>query len=76
MQKEAIDAPRAFALNGKLMVENSFSKNSVQNLYNLGHEIEIINEGIGGGQVIMIDRKEGILIGGSDPRKDGLAIGY
>jgi gamma-glutamyltranspeptidase/glutathione hydrolase len=74
--QEAIDAPRAFALNGKLKVENSFSKNSVQNLSNLGHEIEIVNEGIGGGQGIMIDRKEGILIGGSDPRKDGQAIGY
>ena len=74
--QEAIDAPRAFALNGKLKVENSFSKNSVQNLSNLGHEIEIVKEGIGGGQGIMIDRKEGILIGGSDPRKDGQAIGY
>ena len=32
---------------------------------------------IGGGQGIMIDRKErNNLIGGSDPRKDGLAIGY
>jgi gamma-glutamyltranspeptidase/glutathione hydrolase len=74
--QEAIDAPRAFALNGKLKIENSFSKNSVQNLSNLGHEIEIVNEGIGGGQGIMIDRKEGVLIGGSDPRKDGQAIGY
>ena len=74
--QEAIDAPRAFALNGKLKVENSFSKNSIENLSNLGHDIEIIDEGIGGGQGIMIDRKEGVLIGGSDPRKDGLAIGY
>ncbi|MDC1053669.1 gamma-glutamyltransferase [Alphaproteobacteria bacterium] len=74
--QEAIDAPRAFALNGKLKVENSFSQNSVDNLSKLGHDIEIIEEGIGGGQGIMIDRKEGVLIGGSDPRKDGLAIGY
>ena len=74
--QEAIDAPRAFALNGKLKVENSFSKTSVENLYKLGHDIEIVEEGIGGGQGIMIDRKEGVLIGGSDPRKDGLAIGY
>ena len=74
--QEAIDAPRAFALNGKLKVENSFSKSSIENLSNLGHAIEIVNEGIGGGQGIMIDRKEGILIGGSDPRKDGQAIGY
>lgn len=74
--QEAIDTPRAFALNGKLKVENSFSKSSIENLSNLGHDIEIIDEGIGGGQGIMIDRKEGVLIGGSDPRKDGLAIGY
>ena len=59
-----------------MKVENSFSKNSVGNLSSLGHEIEIVTEGIGGGQGIMIDRKEGILIGGSDPRKDGKAIGY
>ena len=69
--QEAIDAPRAFALNGKLKVENSFSKTLIENLSNLGHDIEIVDEGIGGGQGIMIDRKEGVLIGGSDPRKDG-----
>ena len=74
--QEAIDAPRAFALNGKLKVENSFSQKSVENLSKLGHDIEIVEEGIGGGQGIMIDRKEGVLIGGSDPRKDALAIGY
>ena len=74
--QEAIDAPRAFALNGKLKVENSFSKTSIENLSKIGHNIEIVKEGIGGGQAIIIDRKEGILIGGSDPRKDGLAIGY
>ncbi len=74
--QEAIDAQRAFTLNGKLKVENSFSKKTLEELSRLGHDIEIIQEGIGGGQGIMIDRKEGILIGGSDPRKDGLAIGY
>tara|TARA_Y100001970_G_scaffold275547_1_gene376926 strand:- start:643 stop:2229 length:1587 start_codon:yes stop_codon:yes gene_type:complete len=74
--QEAIDAKRAFALNGKLKLENSFSKTCIENLSNLGHDIEIVEEGIGGGQGIIIDRKEGILIGGSDPRKDGLAIGY
>jgi gamma-glutamyltranspeptidase / glutathione hydrolase len=74
--QEAIDAPRAFSLNGRLKVENSFSKTSVDYLSKLGHDINIVDEGIGGGQAIMIDRKEGVLIGGSDPRKDGLAIGY
>ena len=74
--QEAIDVKRAFALNGKLKVEKSFSKNTIEHLSLLGHDIEISEDAIGGGQGIMIDRKEGVLIGGSDPRKDGLAIGY
>jgi gamma-glutamyltranspeptidase/glutathione hydrolase len=30
----------------------------------------------GGFQGILIDPKSGVLMGGSDPRKDGLAIGF
>ena len=74
--QESIDAQRAFALNGKLKIEKSFSDTSIKELSLLGHNLEISEDTIGGGQGIMIDRKEGILIGGSDPRKDGLAIGY
>jgi gamma-glutamyltranspeptidase/glutathione hydrolase len=31
---------------------------------------------MGGGQAIMIDPVNGTLMGASDPRKDGMAIGY
>jgi gamma-glutamyltranspeptidase/glutathione hydrolase len=31
---------------------------------------------MGGGQAIMIDPATGALLGGSDSRKDGLALGY
>ena len=74
--QEAIDTQRAFALNGKLKIEKSFSKSLIKDLSELGHDIQIAEDAIGGGQGIMIDRKKGVLIGGSDSRKDGLAIGY
>jgi gamma-glutamyltranspeptidase/glutathione hydrolase len=31
---------------------------------------------MGGGQAIMIDPSSGTLMGASDPRKDGMALGY
>jgi gamma-glutamyltranspeptidase/glutathione hydrolase len=74
--QEAIDFKRVFALNGKLMIEKSFSEALIKELSKLGHEIQIVEDAIGGGQGIFIDRKDGVLIGGSDSRKDGLAIGY
>ncbi len=74
--QESIDAQRAFALNGKLKIEKSFSKTLINKLSNLGHDIQVVEDGIGGGQGIIINRKDGNLIAGSDPRKDGLAIGY
>jgi gamma-glutamyltranspeptidase/glutathione hydrolase len=30
----------------------------------------------GGGQIVVMDRDNGVLIGASDGRKDGLALGY
>ena len=74
--QEAIDLQRSFALNGKLKIEKSFSEALINDLSNLGHIIQVEEGGIGGGQGIVIDRKDGLLIGGSDSRKDGLAIGY
>lgn len=74
--QEGLDFPRAFALNGYLNVEKSLDNEIVKKLDNIGHKIKINKNSIGGGQCIQIDRKKGVLIGGSDPRKDGMAIGY
>lgn len=72
----AIDGPRAFAEKGILKVERSYSEKVHRELADLGHEIEIPHKPVGGAQAIQINQRTGTLIGGSDPRKDGCAIGY
>ncbi len=41
-----------------------------------GHRVTNPAKPIGGSQAIWIDWDEGVLTGGSDPRKDGCALGY
>ena len=43
-------------------------------LKNLGHKVEFADLPHGGGQAIM-KKANNILVGGSDPRKDGVALG-
>ena len=72
----AIDAPRAFAQDGELRLEAGVSEATARALAELGHRVVRWGRPLGGGQMIVIDHARGVLIGGSDPRKDGLALGY
>ena len=76
--QEAIDFPRVLsAPSGKdLDVENGVPERVAKGLAALGHKITKADKPIGGGQAIKIDWEQGTLTGGSDPRKDGCALGY
>jgi gamma-glutamyltranspeptidase / glutathione hydrolase len=81
--QQAIDAPRVRYISGKgVMLEDTLPANVIDGLVERGHERVLPPAGIrhralmGGGQAIMIDPDSGALSGGSDPRKDGMAIGY
>ena len=74
--QEAIDCPRTFHVAGKLDVERSVPDAVRQGLADLGHEVNTPEMPWGGAQAIYIDHDRGTLAAGSDPRKDGCAMGY
>jgi gamma-glutamyltranspeptidase / glutathione hydrolase len=81
--QQAIDAPRIRYISGRgVMLEDTLDPTLINDLVRRGHERVLPPAGIkhralmGGGQAIMIDPATGALSGGSDPRKDGLALGY
>ena len=72
----ALDAPRIMSYPFDLQAEAGIGRTARLGLARRGHRIVDTASPLGGGQAIVIDRKRGVLIGGSDPRKDGLALGY
>jgi len=74
--QEAIDAPRFLPVGTVLTVERHLPRTVCAAMQQWGYEV-IVSEGpMGGAQVVAIDRDRGVLQGGSDPRKDGCAMGY
>lgn len=74
--QEAIDAPRCFADAEGLRAERGYAPAVLAELEAMGHRVHVPAEPLGGAQAILIDHDRGILVGGSDPRKDGCALGY
>ena len=74
--QESLDAARFFLYNGELSMEAPITPDIQKQLTDRGHRIVSGEESHGGGQVIYIDWENGVLHGGSDPRKDGMAAGY
>ena len=73
--QSAIDAPRSFAAPEALDVERGYPEAVRAELAAMGHTVRVPRTPIGGAQAILIGQ-DGVLTAGSDPRKDGVALGY
>ena len=89
--QEALDAPRwmlaaqrgavgAEQPGGLVYVEEGWEIVLLADLARRGHHLAPVTGRmrglLGGGQVILRDPETGVLVGGSDPRKDGCAVGW
>lgn len=57
-------------------LESGIGSDTRQALIRMGHGVKTRFGAYGGYQAIEIDWENGVLLGGSDPRKDGAAVGY
>ena len=80
--QEALDALRfSVDLNtGVVNLEAGLDPGTVSDLERRGHRVDVIDgyarASFGGGQVIARDAETGVLTAGSEPRKDGAAVGW
>jgi gamma-glutamyltranspeptidase/glutathione hydrolase len=74
--QEVLDHPRVFFAGETTEIERGISAACIDGLVARGHDVQLRPQPFGGGQAIQIDWERGVLIGASDHRKDGCAIGY
>lgn len=76
--QQSIDLGRLFPPPGETEVEaeSGVPAAVLAELEEMGHRFKSPAKPMGGAQAIQIDWAEGTLAGGSDPRKDGCALGY
>jgi len=74
--QQAIDFPRFFFENEQVEVERATPQATIDGLKQRGHNVTFAASPWGGAQTIKLDWERGVLIAGSESRKDGCAIGY
>lgn len=74
--QEALDVPRFTHADGGVHLEEGIPESVAQELEHRGHQVVRGADPLGGGQAIWIDSGRGTLAGGTEPRKDGIALGY
>jgi gamma-glutamyltranspeptidase/glutathione hydrolase len=72
----ASEAPRSFAFDGVLSIEPTYGQDIGRDLAARGHDVKWADAAIGGCQAIWIDHARGALLGATDHRKDGVALGF
>ena len=62
----------------QVQMESRFPEETVKALREKGHTVRTVGAWAGGGgaQIIMKDPATGVLLGGSDRRVNGMALGY
>jgi gamma-glutamyltranspeptidase/glutathione hydrolase len=74
--QQAGEAPRFRHDTPGVALESALGPRVREGLTARGHAIVQASGGFGGYQGILIDPQSGVLMGGSDPRKDGAALGW
>jgi gamma-glutamyltranspeptidase/glutathione hydrolase len=74
--QDAGDAARVRHGGDGLAAESAIGEAIRAALSRRGHQVSDGRGAMGGYQAVFIDPKTGVLMGGSDPRKDGLAVGW
>lgn len=74
--QQAGEAPRFRHSGEEVLLESAFTPAVRSALAKFGHHLSSAVDAWGGYQGILIDPETGVLMGGSDPRKDGLATGW
>lgn len=70
------DGAPASPHGGEVAMESGVPAATMRSITDRGHTIVRLPGIFGGYQAILIDREHGVLHGGTDPRKDGAAVGY
>ena len=81
--QDALNALRFQVAGDGVWLEGDVDQDVVTGLHRRGHRVNVMHGpqrggagGMGGGQVISRDPDSGVLSGGSEPRKDGAAVGW
>ncbi|MYC30464.1 MAG: gamma-glutamyltransferase [Chloroflexi bacterium] len=76
----ALNALRFQVIGDTVLIEEELPPEVIGGLQSMGHQLQMIRGharvGMGGGQVIQRNPETGVLWAGSEPRKDGCAVGY